>query len=113
MKNHPTHEGESKQQHTPTPWRKHDMEADSIVGPDRKAIALVMGRSRTDQEDDANLDFILTAVNSHQALVDALERAIQYVPANAVSMKEAASRPIAECRTLDFCRSALSSARQP
>ena len=54
--------------HTPTPWRKHDMEADAIVGPDRKAIALVMGRSRTTEEDDANMEFILTAVNQHAAL---------------------------------------------
>ena len=107
MKNHPTHEGESKQQHTPTPWRKHDMEADSIVGPDRKAIALVMGRSRTDQEDDANLDFILTAVNSHQALVDALEGLKKDVSRSKPAMDAVSDN------TMDLVRAALSSARQP
>ncbi len=55
--------------HTKTPWREHDMEADAIVGPDRKAIALVMGRSRTEAEDAANMAFILTAVNQHARLL--------------------------------------------
>lgn len=59
---------------TPGPWRRHDMEHDAIVGPDRKAIALVMGRSRTEEEDAANLAFIVRANPATMLLVlDQLE----------------------------------------
>jgi len=40
-------------------------------------------------------------------LEGALRRAIQHVPANAVDMKEALSKPVSECRTLDFCERIL------
>lgn len=56
--------------HTAGPWRQHDMEHDSIVASgDRKAVALVMGRSRSPEEDTANLEFILLACNSHDSLI--------------------------------------------
>lgn len=51
------------------------------------------------------------ALNNHARLVEALERAIQHVPSNAVNMSDAMSRPISECRTLDFCRDVLKTAK--
>ena len=76
--------------HTPLPWKRHDMEHDAIVGSDRKAIALVMGRSRSPREDAANLDFIVEAVNSydaHLACVKALKGLLE------------------ECEKIDFSNS--------
>ena len=68
----------SKPAHTPGPWRQHQTEADAIVGPDRKPIAMVsaLGK-RPDEEDDANLAHIIRAVNAHDALVAALKMAKQ------------------------------------
>ena len=53
------------------------MEHDSIVGADRKAIALVMGRSRTVKEDAANLAFICRAVNNHYSLLEACKTLLE------------------------------------
>ncbi len=101
-------------EHTPTPWRPHDMEADAIVGPDRKAIALVMGRSRTAEEDAANLAFICTAVNSHAQLVEAL-RAVDSLLSGDMNYEHAVlageNPASSECKTpAKVVRAALASA---
>ncbi len=43
--------------------------------------------------------------------IEALERAIQYVPYNAINAKQALTEPIDKCRTIDFCEATLSRLR--
>ena len=58
--------------HTPTPWRGHDMETATLVGPDHLSIADCNARNRLVAENRANAALIVRAVNSHAALVEAL-----------------------------------------
>lgn len=67
-------------QHTPTPWnvdRIGNQGAFLITSRERKiAVNAVKGGAIKDiQEDRANMEFIVCAVNSHAALIDALQRA--------------------------------------
>lgn len=59
---------------TPLPWRQHDMEADAIVGSDRKAIAIVLGKSRTKEQDAAHLKYLVHTANTLPKLLEALTR---------------------------------------
>lgn len=43
---------------------------------------------------------------------EALSRAIQHVPGNAIDARAAMTRPINECRTLDFCERTLATLTQ-
>ena len=58
-----------------TPWMRHDMEAGTIVTVEKpgRIIAICDGVSFSDVENQAHADLILRAVNSHDALVEALE----------------------------------------
>lgn len=42
-----------------------------------------------------------------ELLEEALGRAIQHIPPNAVCMKAALTKPVSQCRTLDFCQRVL------
>jgi hypothetical protein len=59
--------------HTPTPWHRHDSEQFTVCGQDGLSIASTAVESRPEIESDANLAFIVRAVNSHAALVEALD----------------------------------------
>jgi hypothetical protein len=61
--------------HSPTPWKLEDSDPawpPHLVGADCH-VALVMNKSHVAYE--ANAAFIVTAVNSHEALVEALKAA--------------------------------------
>ncbi len=59
-------------QHTPTPWKLHDMETATVVGPDHLAIADCNARSRSTDECIENAAYIVRAVNCHQELLESL-----------------------------------------
>ena len=71
----------SKIKHTPTPWRLGRNGTDYCVFFGDEKFVADCEASDTD-EDRANAAFIVRAVNSHQALVDALkdaERAFEFI----------------------------------
>jgi len=73
--------------HTPTPWRKHDMERSVLVCDDGRGIAMVTGRSTTDDEDAANLDLIVEAVNAHAALTEQNRKLKERLESNNATMQ--------------------------
>ena len=74
-------------EHTPAPWkaeREFEDDTPTFIHKDGRAIAdCAMGYG---VEDDANAAFIVKAVNSHEALVTALEK-IEYA-ANKASLTD-------------------------
>jgi hypothetical protein len=95
--------------HTPLPWH-----ADGRCIQAQDGNIGLLNLARDDRTSEANAAFIVRAVNSHQALVDALEeatealrRAVQHVPANAVNMDIALNSPIEDARTLGHCQRVL------
>ena len=67
---------DSKQKHTPTPWKQHETEGKiyaSIRGADNSTIADC--GSRSDKQAQANAAFIVTACNAHEAIKLALYKA--------------------------------------
>ena len=69
---------QTEQKHTPTPWaikRTEDWAtlSVSIVDSDGQEVATITPRGSTPDEMEANAAFIVTACNSHDALVEALE----------------------------------------
>jgi hypothetical protein len=61
----------TEHKHTPTPWHAN---LASICNIDGLHITAVEGYGMTTEQDRANRDFIVHAVNSHAALVAALTR---------------------------------------
>lgn len=63
-----------KTQHSPTPWKFHDGGFDQryFHGPDKMTAVLFLAAGAS----DADRDFTLRAVNSHDALVAACEAAL-------------------------------------
>jgi hypothetical protein len=76
-------------QHTPTPWKLNDVHHDGgrwITTDGKCSVRVIHGefmvkkrREITEQERDANAALIVRAVNSHQALVGALENAANWI----------------------------------
>lgn len=74
----PTENSSTKQaQHTPTPWHRNIPPAYKyptiFAGRNTHVARVVCESDTTEAEQEANADFIVRAVNSHAALVDALE----------------------------------------
>jgi hypothetical protein len=87
-----------KTEHTPTPWRRHQCEYDSIVeSKTGYAIAMVSGHRFTDQCNEDNLRFILRACNNHERLVDALTELLNYTGGSDITDK---SHPIAQAHAI-------------
>lgn len=71
-------------EHSPTPWKissddmgyavKGDPDALPIISMDDMVVAMVIGD--LGEESKSNADFIVTCVNNHQRLVDALDNLI-------------------------------------
>lgn len=74
---------------------------------DGHAVATLHG-----PQHEENAAFMVRACNHHHELIEALRRAIQHVPANAVNMEIALHSPIADARTLDYCKRVLAAALQ-
>lgn len=60
---------------TPTPWRQHEIEANTIVGPAGIAIALFEAHSRTAEENADNCELAIQAVNSRGEMLRCLKAA--------------------------------------
>lgn len=60
------------QTHTPGPWKVEVVEELSIYGPEGCPLAQLQGHHRT----RANAHFIVTAVNSHEELLEATKEAL-------------------------------------
>jgi len=74
--------------HTPTPWSRYK---NAAHGPEGDCVFVCNG---IDSPNDANAEFIVRAVNSHEALLAAAKDAIEYCsdligPAIAQRLREA------------------------
>lgn len=67
----------SEQKHTPTPWSANRFAEVTAHGG---VICETIGSDYTQPQDDANAAFIVLAVNSHQALVEALQSCVKILP---------------------------------
>ena len=80
-----------KAKHTPTPWKTGDADWRTIVGPatrwytqpfdpeERKLVGIAtVDLSDNEAEDSANAEFVVRAVNNHEALVKLLEEVVEY-----------------------------------
>ena len=67
--------------HTPTPWKAIELDDDLYINPDReeRQYALICRMSRHSKKRDANARLIVTAVNHHHALVEALREILNTV----------------------------------
>lgn len=68
--------------HTPTPWKvTHQIATDGTndIVADGKFIAHLGGNLNGDSEHEANAEFIVLAVNSHEALLKALKSALTMI----------------------------------
>ena len=59
--------------HTELPWHRHDMEVDTICGPDHGVVARCDAKHRTGEENRANKNLIVKAVNAHYPMLEALK----------------------------------------
>jgi len=110
------------QAHTPTPWQLvDDGQAWPHVAAEYIPHGPVCEMPSYDPENEGNGDrarkhalanaaFIVSACNSHSALVALLDesrmmlaRAQSWIPANAVDAEAAMTNPVSECRTWDKC----------
>lgn len=85
----------SDAKHTPGKWRHHDMEHATVVaGTPGVGVADCNATHRTDKENEANAQRIVTAVNCHDDLVEALQDLVARVDddPNYVPMSEALIR---------------------
>lgn len=69
----------SKTKRTPGPWERFDADSLEVVAADGHTVAQVYqcGGIREINEADANVDLIVRAVNSHEALIAVLKRCLQ------------------------------------
>jgi hypothetical protein len=85
MTNPPT----NQPSHTPTPWTFNN---GLILGPEtpeeQPVIAQVYGTACEDQQGHANAALIVRAVNAHDGLVAACQRALKYGRVRALDVEE-------------------------
>lgn len=71
--------------HTPTPWHKSAIYPQTLEGPGDRPTLSTSGYSRNTgssdvhAENEANFEFVYRACNAHDALVEALEKALDLV----------------------------------
>lgn len=77
-------------EHTPGMWHLHDMEANVICGPDHLAIADCNARSRTPEENAANVRLIVVAPELLEALRNLVKATYGHEIPDALRRAEAA-----------------------
>lgn len=69
-----------KQNHTPTPWRTYKPDGEKwhigAEDPSHLIIGTINGHYRTSGINQANAEFIVRAVNSHEILLEAVKFAL-------------------------------------
>jgi hypothetical protein len=99
------------QKHTPTPWRLgpfHKKDGSVAIHAKGESVFHMAPFASSEERAEANAAFIVKAVNAHEGLVKALERAITYIE---LTCDEEAGEEAAEAKhDLDMARAALKAA---
>jgi len=86
----------TKTQHTPTPWKVGFKNPQTIESETGKDIAACGAYRLSLKEAEANADFIVRAVNSHEALLEAAKQALKFINEKANGVYVDASQHLLE-----------------